>query len=138
SPGNPLDRGFPLPDCTLVFDDFTREHLETNGRFPPDRLRVTGSPRLDALAASAAALDEAGRAALRASMGVPPEAPVVLVAAKHAQMGGGFAALVAAMREMPGAWLVVKPHPAEGPDPYLADAAGAERVVVAPREADLG
>lgn len=138
SPGNPHDRGFPLPDCTLVFDDFTREHLETQGRFPPDALRVTGSPRLDALAASAARLDEAGRLALRASLGVPAGAPVALVAAKHAQMGGGFAALVAAMRDMPGAWLVVKPHPAEGADPYLADAAGADRVVVAPREADLG
>lgn len=138
SPGNPHDRGFPLPDCTLVFDDFTREHLETQGRFPPGALRVTGSPRLDALAASAARLDETGRLALRASMGIPAGAPVVLVAAKHAQMGGGFAALVAAMREMPDAWLVVKPHPAEGPDPYLADAAGAARVVVAPPGADLG
>src|SRR5690606_36755856 len=91
-----------------------------------------------ALAASAARLDEAGRLALRATMGVPAGAPVVHVAAKDAQMGGGVAALVAAIRDMPDAWLAVKPHPAQRPHPYLADAGGADRVVVAPREADLG
>ena len=33
---------------------------------------------------------------------------------------------------------MVKPHPAEGPDPYIAASAGAANVVVAPLEAGLG
>jgi hypothetical protein len=138
SPANPRDAGFPRPDLTLIFDDFARDHLEQHGRFPPASLRVTGSPRLDAIAASAGRMDEGARRALRAGLGVPDDAPIVLVAAKFTQMGAAFGALVRAMRGLPEARLVVKPHPAEGAAPYLAAAGRAASIAVAPGDADLG
>jgi hypothetical protein len=138
SAGNPADRGFPRPDVTLLFDDFAREHLEQHGHFPASALTVTGSPRLDAIAQSAQAFDEAGRRTLRAALGAGATAPVVVVAAKFTQLGSAFPALVSAAREMPDIRLVVKPHPAEGAEPYVAAAAGVPNVVVAPADADLG
>ena len=65
SPANPADRGFPRPDCTLIFDELTREHLEQRGHFPAEGLRVTGSARLDAIVAAARGFDPAR--AVRAS-----------------------------------------------------------------------
>jgi hypothetical protein len=135
---NAADRGFPRPDCTLVFDHFTREHLERHGHFPPESLRVTGSPRLDAIVGSARAFDEGARSALRARLGAGPETPIAVVAAKFTQLGPSFPALVEAARERPEMRLVVKPHPAEGAEPYLAAARGVPNVVVAPPDADLG
>ncbi len=138
SPGHPADAGFPRPSRTLLFDEFTREHLESLGHFPSDALAVTGSVRLDAIAAAARAMDAPARDALRARLGAGPETPIALVAAKFAQLGPAFTALVEAARAMPDMRLVVKPHPAEGPDPYIAASAGAANVVVAPLEAGLG
>ena len=51
SPGNRHDRGFPRPDLTLLYDGHAADHLAHAGNFPPQALRVTGSPALDALAA---------------------------------------------------------------------------------------
>jgi hypothetical protein len=138
SPGNPADAGFPRPSRTLLFDEFTREHLESLGHFPSDALAVTGSVRLDAIVAAARAMDAPARDGLRAQLGAGPETPIALVAAKFAQLGRAFTALVEAARAMPDMRLVVKPHPAEGPDPYVAASAGAANVVVAPPGAGLG
>ena len=69
SPANADDRGFPYPDRTLLFDEYAREYLERDGAFPPASLAVTGSPRLDRLVASARALSDSTRAALRDSLG---------------------------------------------------------------------
>ena len=138
SPGNPADRGFPRPDLSLLFDDFARGHLERHGHFPPSALAVTGSPRLDAIVASARTFDDAGRAALRESLGARASSPIVVVAAKFTQLGRAFDALVEAARDMPDVRIVVKPHPAEGAEPYLAAAGGTTNVVVAPAESDLG
>lgn len=138
SPGNAADRGFPRPDVTLLFDDFARNQLEQRGHFPPSSLTVTGSPRLDAFVRSARAFDEGGREALRQSLGATGATPIVVVAAKFTQLGAAFAALVSAAREMPDMRLVVKPHPAEGAEPYIAAAHGVPNVVVAPGDTDLG
>lgn len=138
SPANLEDAGFPRPDRTLIFDDFTREHLERQGHFPPGSLLVTGSARLDAVVSSAARFDQTARDALRARLGAGTGTPVVLVAAKHAQMGTAFKALVEAVRDMPEVRLVVKPHPAESAAPYLADSRGVSNVVLAPSGIDLG
>ena len=137
APRNPSDRGFPLPDRTLLFDDLAREHLERNGRFPPSHLAVTGSPRLDALVATARSISSAARTALRQACGAAPDSRIVVVAAKHTQIAAAFPALVAAVRELPDVVLVVRPHPAEGPGPYEQDAAGVANVRIAP-PADLG
>ena len=138
SAANPADRGFPRPDCTLLFDELTREHLEAGGHFPPDSLRVTGSARLDTIVAAARAFDPAARLALRAQLGAGTDSPVVLVAAKYVQLGGAFSALVEAARAMPDIRLVVKPHPAEGAGPYLQASQGVTNVVMAPPSAGLG
>jgi hypothetical protein len=137
SPAAPADRGFPRPDLTLLFDRHAEEHLRTKGRFPPEALRVTGSPRLDALVETAARLSPADLQAVRRRAGAAPAARLVLVASKHAQIGRVFPALVEAARRMPDVHLVVKCHPAEVPDPYLADARGFARVSVAPASTDL-
>ena len=47
----PADAGFPRPALTLLFDDYAARYLSDAGRFPPDSLAVTGSPRLDDLIA---------------------------------------------------------------------------------------
>ncbi len=134
---DPSDRGFPIPDRTLLFDDLAREHLEREGRFPSSHLAVTGSPRLDGLVASARSVDGDARAALRQACGAARDSQIVLVAAKHSQIASAFPALVAAVRELPDVVLVVRPHPAEGPVPYQQDAAGVANVRIAP-PADLG
>lgn len=138
SPANGADLGFPRPDRTLLFDTFTREHLERNGHFPPGSLEVTGSPRLDAMVATARRFDEAGRSELRTRLGAGPESPIVVVAAKFAQLGAAFPALVDAARALPHIRLVVKPHPAEGAAPYARASEGVANVVVAPADVDLG
>jgi hypothetical protein len=133
----PADRGFPRPDLTLLFDRHAEEHLRTAGHFPAEALRVTGSPRLDALVEAAARLSPADLEAVRRRAGAAPEARLVLVASKHAQIGRVFPALVEAARRIPDVYLIVKCHPAEVPDPYLADARGFARVSVAPASTDL-
>lgn len=138
SGANPADRGFPRPDCTLIFDEFTREHLEARGHFPAESLRVTGSVRLDAIVSAARAFDPAAQSALRAQLGAGADTPIAVVAAKYVQLGGAFAALVEAARAMPEIRLVVKPHPAEGAQPYLEASQGVANVVLAPPSVGLG
>jgi hypothetical protein len=134
---NPADRGFPRPDCTLLYDGFAREHLESAGGFPPEALAITGSPRMEWFVETAERLGPSDRERVRAAAGVPEHAQVVLVAAKHAQLGRWFAALVAATAVQPGLVLLVKPHPAESEEPYVRDARGAPHVRVAPASSDL-
>ena len=138
SDANPADRGFPFPDRTLLFDEYAREQLQRAGAFPAASLVVTGSPRLDRLVASARALGEADRRALRAALGAEGATAIVTVAAKHTQLGAAFPALVDAVASRANVLLIVKPHPAEGPEPYTRDAGGAANVRIAPTSADLG
>lgn len=137
SPGNPADAGFPRPTLTLVFDDFAAAHLAERGRFPAGSVAVTGSPRLDAFVATATGMDDAARAALRQEVGLGPGQHLVLVAAKRAQLGTTFPALVAAVAERRDVVLLVKPHPAEGAEAYAAESEGVPNVKVAPSTADL-
>jgi hypothetical protein len=137
SPANPADAGFPTPTQTLLFDDFAAGHLSSAGRFPPQALAVTGSPKLDALAAAAAALGSEGLERVRRDAGVQPGQHLVLVAAKHAQLGAAFRELVDAVRERGDVMLLVKPHPAEDGAPYRQDAAGAANVRVLAAAGDL-
>jgi hypothetical protein len=137
SPANAADRGFPRPDCTLLYDGLSREHLEEHGHFPPESLQVTGSPRMEWFVDTAGTLGTDERARIREDAHVPAGTHVVLVAAKHSQLGTWFRALVDAARGRPDVVVLVKPHPAEGDGPYLADAAGAPHVRVAPATTDL-
>jgi hypothetical protein len=133
----PLDRGFPQPTKTLLFDRVAEEHLVNQGRFPREALLVVGSPRLDDLVSRARALDDGARRALGEQVGAKPGQQVVLVAAKLSQLGTAFAALVRASGDLPDVRLVVKPHPAEDANDYVSAAGGAGHVTVAPPHADL-
>jgi hypothetical protein len=137
SPARRVDRGFPRPDLTLLFDEYARAHLESAGAFPAGSLRVTGSPRLDQTAQQIQALDAHARARVRASVGAGRGDRVVLVATKHAQMRRAFPDLVAATRALPHVRLVVKCHPAETSDPYRRDAGPATHVTITPADTNL-
>jgi len=138
SDANPADSGFPSPDRTLLFDAFAREHLEREGHIPSNRLAVTGSSRLDTIVAASRSIDATARNELRESVGATPATRVVLVASKFTQIAPAFASLVGAAAAMPDVLLVVKPHPAEGVDPYLQAAGGARHVRMSPPAVDLG
>ena len=137
SPGNAADAGFPQPTCTLLFDGFAQEHLRRSGHFPDGSTVVTGSPRLEQFVRTAAALTAADRDVIRREAGGGSTGRIVLVAAKHSQLGRWFRALVDAVTQMPDVRIVVKPHPAEGTEPYVRDAAHTTSVFIAPPQADL-
>jgi hypothetical protein len=137
SPGNPDDRGFPRPELTLVYDGFAREHLIGAGGFPEVAIRVVGSPRLDRFVETSRRLSPEDAVRLRESLGAGPGQHVVVVATKYSQIAPAFGALVRAAAKMKDVRLVVKCHPAEGPEPYLAAAGGRGTIAVAPGDADL-
>jgi len=137
SSGNPADRGFPHPTLTLLFDDFAAEHLERAGRYPRAALNVTGSARLDALVRRAGAVTPDDMERVRRAVGAAAGEAVIVVAAKFSQIAHVFPQLVHAVGEIPGARLVIKPHPAETAAPYLAAAQHAPHVAVATGGADL-
>lgn len=130
------DRGFPRPTMTLVYDEYAASHLADAGRFPRDSIAVTGSPRLDGLAASLRTLSDADVDAAREAAGAGGRALVLLVT-KYVEAEGILPALLDAMRGLPGAQLAIKTHPAETPAPYEAAAAGHGNVRVLPASAPL-
>jgi hypothetical protein len=133
----------PLPDRTAVFGDAARRLLVFLGRYRPESLSVTGSPKFDALVRSTPA---GGPEALRASLGVAKDGPMVLVASRfrgirrtHQSIGSAFPALVRAVEATEGVTCLVKPHPAEPAAPYEAvlQKLGARRVRVVSPSADF-
>jgi hypothetical protein len=138
SPGNPADRGFPLPTRTLLFDELAREYLERSGHFPPSCLVVTGSSRLDQIVRDANQLTEPDRRAIRTTLDAADAAAIVVVVAKFSQIANAFSALVAAVAGMPDVVMVVKPHPAEGAEPYARGIGRTANVRIAPPEMSLG
>jgi hypothetical protein len=136
-PRNPSDRGFPFPAATLLFDEHAARHLSTAGRFPPSTLAVTGSARLDELAASMRAVTAADTDRVRRECGAGEARAFVLFAAKEREARPFLPALVDAIRDMPDVHLVIKPHPAETPDVYRAAIAGVANTHVTPAGATL-
>jgi hypothetical protein len=131
------DAGFPRPDSTLVFDGYAADTLISRGRFPDAAVRITGSPRLDELAAQV--LSAAGqRDALRRSLGAIGTQRLLVVAAKHSEIAGELPAVAAAVDALPDLRAVIKPHPAETPDVYRRTLAASSRITIAPAGVDLG
>lgn len=133
----------PRPERTAVFGEAARSFLVTRGRYAPDALVVTGSPKFDDLLKAAATWD---RTALRARLGVAEDEKLVVLASRfrpirstHQAVGSAFPGLVAAVEQLERVRCVVKPHPAERAEPYEAvlRAAGATRVRVVPPSSDL-
>ena len=132
------DRGCPIPDLTLLFDGYAETHLRTAGHFPPQTLLVTGSPRLDALAARLRAITPEARLATRDAVGaVRPEQKLALLAAKFSEVRDDLPALVEAVRAEPDIHLVIKAHPAESADVYTPLVDGIYNITVAAAHLDL-
>ena len=128
---------FPLPDRTLVFDRLAARHLHDAGRFPAHAVEVTGSPRLDELAARVRSISPADRRAMRERLGATDGQPLAMLAAKHSEIQSDVPALRVALESKPQVRLAIKPHPAETPEVYAALAQGLPNVSVASADSDL-
>ena len=95
-----LDRGFPRPDLTVVFDRVAAHHLEVAGAFPTSALAVTGSPGLDRLAARVRAIGATERTTVRASLGLADGDRAAVVVSKRAQLGRWLPLLVDAVSKL--------------------------------------
>jgi hypothetical protein len=136
-PGQAGDLGFPLPTLTLLFDAYAEQHLRQAGHYPPEHLRVTGSPRLDAMMAALASFSSDSLARTRREAAVPDGDALVLVTTKERQARHVLPQLVAAAESLPRVTLVIKPHPAETADAYAAAVAGKQHVRLASAAAPL-
>jgi hypothetical protein len=136
SPGS-SDRGFPYPTSTLVFDEYAAQHLREAGRFPPGSIRVTGSPRLDQLAATFNALTDRDVEGAQHAAGADPSRALVLLVTKYSEVRPVLGILLDAVRTMDLIQLAIKTHPAETPGPYEAAAVGIQNVRVLPASARL-
>lgn len=114
----------PIPDLTAVFGEEAKRLLMAMGRYPEDRLVVTGSPKFDALL-------ERGRKLkaplIRERFGIADGDALVTVASRfrairetHQAIGSEFPGFVRAVEAMTGVAALVKPHPAEPVEPYEA------------------
>jgi len=133
----------PRPDRTAVFGEAAGRLLRERGRYLPHTLVTTGSPKFDDLVRGARERD---REAARRRLGVGAGERLVVVASRfhairrtHHAIGTAFPELVRAVQSLPGVHAVVKPHPAEAPDPYRTAVRQqqADRVAVLPAGADL-
>jgi UDP-N-acetylglucosamine 2-epimerase len=122
----------------LVFDGYAESHLRTVGHFPAGTLLVTGSPRLDALAARLTAVTPEARLATRDAVGaVRPEQKLAVLAAKFSEVRDDLPALVDAVKADPDIHLVIKAHPAESADVYTPLVDGIYNITVAAADLDL-
>ena len=131
------DAGFPLPRLTLVFDDYAAEHLTLAGCFPRDAVAVTGSPRLDAMAAEAHRLssDEIERA--RREAGAEGTQPLVLIVSKYTEIRPHLGPLLDALKSLDHVRGAIKTHPAETPSLYESAGAANQNVRVLPAASPL-
>lgn len=130
------DCGFPSPTVTLLFDQYAARHLSDNGRFRPDSLAVTGSPRLDALASEVARLSPEAIEQARCAAGAGTRT-LVLVTTKHREARHLLGTLLDAAATLPDLQVAIKAHPAETPEVYAELAAAHPHVVVLPASAPL-
>jgi hypothetical protein len=136
-PAHADDRGFPRPAATLVFDDHAARHLVEAGRFPPEAIAVTGSPRQDELLAATSTITPEAVERIRRDTGAVDEKALILFAAKEREARPFLPTLIAAVDGMERVQLVIKPHPAETPAVYDAAIAGARHVSVVDAAAPL-
>ncbi|HXG56415.1 MAG TPA: hypothetical protein VNJ03_13645, partial [Vicinamibacterales bacterium] len=129
-PDSDGDEGFPAPTLTLLFDGYAARHLLERGRFPPGRLKVTGSPRLDAMMRTLAAFTPDVLDQVRRDVNVTRDDALVLVTTKEREARHALPAFLSAASAIPGVTVVIKAHPAETPDAYAAMVAGRRNVHV--------
>ena len=136
-PASATDTGFPAPTLTLTFDEYAAHHLRERGHFPPEAVRVTGSPKLDGLMTSLGAVTAEEIAALRRQIGAAETDAIVLLTTKESQVRAVLPQLVTAVSSVQNARLVIKPHPGESEQAYDAAVAGHPGVRVVPAATPL-
>ncbi len=134
---NEDDAGFPRPDLTLLYDGYAARWLKEKGHFPPTAIRVTGSPELDALTMQASAVTDRDLQVLRAAIDLPAKKDVILIVSKFTEIQPVLANLVEAIRGLPQVHAVIKCHPVEPTEPYVAAAAGTPNLTVVAADAHL-
>jgi hypothetical protein len=130
APASSADRGFPYPTRTLVFDAYAEQHLRENGRLPEGSVVVTGSPQRDVLARAIEGLSAERLPVLRSQIGASPDEVIVLLTTKEREARGVLPALIAAVEQIRGARLVIKPHPAETVAAYRPYAPNGRHVTI--------
>ncbi len=136
-PMPPADGGFPAPTLTLAFDEYAARHLRERGEFPPAAVRVTGSPKLDAMIASLAAITAENVATTRRDVGAKEGDALVLLTTKESQVRPVLPALIAAVSSIPQVRLLIKPHPGESEHAYDDAVGNNPRVHVVPAATPL-
>ena len=121
----------PIPTRTAVFGNLARELLIERGKYAPERIVITGSPKFDALVEAGRQFD---KKETRRRLGLPHDALMLVVASRFTAIGSAFAELVRAVEAIDNLWLLVKPHQAEQPEPYedVGARLGATRLRVVP------
>lgn len=104
---------FPHPTRTLLFDDYAARHLIHAGHLPATSLSVTGSPRLEGLAAEMASLSTDQVGEIRKRLNVDADQRLVLVTTKEKEARGSLAGFLDAAAALSGVVVAIKPHPAE-------------------------
>ena len=137
-PSGALDRGFPAPTLTLTFDEYAARHLREHGRFPAEALRVTGSPKLDAMLSSLRGASPDEVTATRRAVGAGDEDAIVLLTTKESQVRAVLPALVSAAAAVPHVKLIIKPHPGESEGAYDAAVRESPHVRVVSSATPLG
>lgn len=119
--------GTPIPTTTAMYGDDGVRLLETTFHYPKARVVATGSPRYDTLAAQIATVNRDER---RKSLGLDASEKLIVLASRysgirdtHKASGPAFPGFLKAVREIPEARLIVKPHPAEPANAYDPDLA---------------
>jgi hypothetical protein len=128
---------FPRPTRTLVFDRHAASHLRECGSFPAEALEVTGSARLDELRRDVEALEARDTRAIRRQLGLNDADAVVLITTKEKEARGVLSGFMDAASAVPGAAVVIKPHPAETAHAYADVLRDWPRTRIAPPELSL-
>ncbi len=112
----PAHPGLVRPDATCVYGPYERDILIVGGRYEPDSVVVTGSPRVQPDDA-AIPLDADERSALRRELGVADGDRLLVVSAARNPIGDEIHSMSMASRlfdgPLPGVHVVVKLHPEE-------------------------
>jgi CDP-Glycerol:Poly(glycerophosphate) glycerophosphotransferase len=116
----------PIPDLIVVHGVASKESLIEDGHFPPDSVRVTGSPNIES-----ARRRQGDRHEIRSRLGLREDGLVLLFfgAPRHVVPADDehVRAVLACCLRMPELQLVLRPHPSDhsNPDRYRSEASAA-------------
>jgi hypothetical protein len=99
--------GAPIPDYLAVFSEFAKEVVSEIGSFPPDRVWITGAPRLDHLVN-----DPPDKLKARARLAIPAAKRVVLIPTQtFAWFARAVWAVLTILKHRDDCLVCIKTHP---------------------------